>query len=189
MILPLASLLFFWIDQHGCLLDIVCNSFSVACRRGLYLHQRGELLFLEGTLWGLWGLSGNKPSSVLLPELAQGADGHDNGNSPDCDASASYPLSCWAWGTSSTEATKLYFSVLPQLISSSPFMGVFVFSGQEINQTMQGILLSFYSTRPDKTNQSKSVKHKQRSRGFVITLTIKSCFNHRALNSSSDLLR
>lgn len=58
MILPLASLPLFWIYLHGCLLDIFCNSFSVACRRGLYLHQSRELLFLEGTVWDLWGFMG-----------------------------------------------------------------------------------------------------------------------------------
>lgn len=151
--LPLASLLFFWIDLHGCLLDIVPNSLSVTCRRGLYLHQSGELLFLEGcvAVWGLWGFSGNKPSSILFPELAQGADRHDNANSPGYDADAAFPLSHWARGTSSTEATKLYFSVMPQLISSSPFIGVFVFLGHEINQTVQRIFLLFYSTRQDET--------------------------------------
>lgn len=51
---------------------------------------------------------------------------------------------------------------------------------------------SYYFIPQDqmKKNQINSVKHKQRNRGFIITLTIKPCLNHRAfLNSLSDLLR
>lgn len=190
MILPLASLLFFWIDLQGCLLDIVCNSFSVACRRGLYLHWRGELLFLEGAVWDLSGLSGNKPSSVLLRELAQGADGHDNANSPDYDAGA--PFLCLI-GHEALQVQKIQSCISQCCLNSNLVLlsWVFLFSPDRrlIRQCKE---YSYYFIPQDQTkqNQIKSVKNKQRSKGVIITLTIKTCFNHRALlNYSSDLLR